>query len=319
VILAELPDVPPRPETPRNGAFRREFYRRWGHENAVISGHAHRAEYRLFRQTLSVKCVARGTEDYFIDRRRIRVTDDTYLVLNEDREYASLLEGPGEAYTFSIFFRKGLVNEVAAGVRQSLPQALEAGAVESREPAEFCESLRPHDAVVSPVLRYIQNQVAAGVRDQNWLDEQCQFLLTRMLRGGQRRPRPLCEELAATRPERRGELLRRLEWADDFMHARLQDPISLQDVATAAHLSRFHFLRLFQAVYGRTPMAHLRELRTRRALALLESTKQGVAEIAASVGMSRIGLWRALRARGCVARGRLPVERPATAFLGRGA
>jgi AraC-like DNA-binding protein len=318
VILTELPDVPPRPETPRNAAFRREFYRRWGRENCVVSGSAHRAEYRLFRQMLSIKCVARGTEDYFIDRRRIRVSDATYLVLNEGREYASLLEGPAAAYTFSIFFRPGLANEVMAGLRQSLAQALDQGPEEVREVAEFAESLRPHDAAVSPVLRYIQSQVVAGVRDELWLEEQCQFLLARLLRTQLRRPASLAADLSGVRPERRGELLRRLELANDFMHARLQDAISLQDVAAAAHLSRFHFLRLFQSVYGRTPMAHLRALRAHRAQALLESTRQGVAEIAASVGMSRIGLWRALRAHG-VPRSQRPGERPATAFLGRGA
>jgi AraC family transcriptional regulator len=319
VILTELPDVPPRPETPRNAAFRREFYRRWGRENCVISGSAHRAEYNLFRQALSIKCVAHGTEDYFLDRRRIRVSDATYLVLNHGREYASLLEGPVDAYTFSIFFRPGLANEVAAGLRQSLAQALDAGAEDVSESAEFSESLRPHDAAVSPVLRYIQSQVASGVRDELWLEEQCQFLLTRLVRAQLRRPRRLSHELSQIRKERRGELLRRLEWADDFMHARLQDPITLGDVAAAAHLSRFHFLRLFQAVYGRTPMAHLRELRARRAQALLESTRFGLAEVAASVGMSRIGLWRTLRAHGTAPRSRCSGERPATAFLGRGA
>jgi AraC-like DNA-binding protein len=317
VILTELPDLLPRPETPRNAAFRREFYRRWGRENCVISGSAHRAEYRVFRQMLSIKCVARGTEDYFIDRRRIRVTDGTWLVLNEGRAYGSLLEGPGEAYMFSIFFRPGLAREIAGGLRQSLSQALDSGPGDPTVDAEFAETLRHHDSSVSPVLRYIQREVAQGMRDELWLEEQCQFLLTRLLRSQQRQPRPL-DDISAMRPERRVELLRRLERAEDFMHARLPESISLQDIAAAAHISRFHFLRVFQSVYGVTPVAFLRDLRVRRALALLESTRHGVAEIAMSVGMSRVALWRALRAAGYARPQREPGRRPATAFLGRG-
>jgi AraC-like DNA-binding protein len=318
VILTELPDLPPRPETPRNAAFRREFYRRWGRENCVISGSARRAEYRVFRQMLSIKCVARGTEDYFIDRRRIRVTDGTWLVLNEGRAYGSLLEGAGEAYMFSIFFRPGLAREIAGGMRQSLSQALDSGPENPAVDAEFAETLRHHDASVSPVLRYIQREVANGMRDESWLEEQCQFLLTRLLRSQQRRPHPLEDGICGIRPERRAELRRRLEWAEDYMHARLPESISLQDIAAAAHISRFHFLRVFQSVYGVTPVAFLRDLRVRRALALLESTRQGVAEIAMSVGMSRVALWRALRARGYASPQREPGRRPAAAFLGRG-
>lgn len=317
MILTELPDLLPRPETPRNAAFRREFYRRWGRENCIISGSAHRAEYRVFRQMLSIKCVARGTEDYFVDRRRIRVTDGTWLVLNEGRAYGSLLEGPGEAYMFSIFFRPGLAREIAGGLRQSLSQALDSGPENATVDAEFAETLRHHDASVSPVLRYIQHEVVNGMRDEGWLEEQCQFLLTRLLRSQQRLPNPPPDDISSMRPKRRAELRRRLEWAEDFMHARLPESISLQDIAAAAHISRFHFLRVFQSVYGVTPVAFLRDLRVRRALALLESTRHGVAEIAMSVGMSRVALWRALRARGYASPQRERGHRPAAAFLGR--
>jgi transcriptional regulator GlxA family with amidase domain len=105
------------------------------------------------------------------------------------------------------------------------------------------------------------------------------------------------------KPARRAELLRRLERAVDFMHARLHEDISLADIAAAAHLSRFHFLRLFQTVNHRTPVAYLRDLRTRRALALLDNTALSGNEIAARVGLSRVALWRSLRAsRGAGAR-----------------
>jgi transcriptional regulator GlxA family with amidase domain len=82
--------------------------------------------------------------------------------------------------------------------------------------------------------------------------------------------------------------------ATDFMHAHLDAEISLKDIAAAAHLSRFHFLRLFQLIHARTPVAALRGLRIRRALALLETTSLTTDEIAARVGMSRIALWRNL-------------------------
>ena len=311
-----MPDV--LPATPRNAAYRREFYHHWGRENCIVCFTTHRAEYPLFRQTLSLKCIARGTETYFVDRRRITVSDDTYLLLNEGRVYGSVLDVPSGAYSFSIFFRPGLAPEVAGGLQRSLGQALDDGPPGVSVPVDFEETLRPHDASVSPVIRYLQRSISAGVRDAHWLEEQCQFVLTRLIRA-QRTRAPLAAELATAHAGQRAEVLRRLEWATDFMHEHLRDEISLQDIAAAAHLSRFHFLRLFRIAHGCTPVAWLRDLRTRRALALAESTTLSAGQIAERVGLSRITLWRVLRAQGAgVCELRRRPDQPATAFLGRG-
>ena len=42
MILTELPDLPPRPETPANAAFRRDYVARWGKENTVLCGRTRR-------------------------------------------------------------------------------------------------------------------------------------------------------------------------------------------------------------------------------------------------------------------------------------
>jgi AraC-like DNA-binding protein len=318
VILTEMPDLAPRPLTARDAAFRQNFYRHWGRENCVVSGTAHRIEYRQFRQMLSLKCVARGTETYFVDRRRITVSDDTFLVLNEGRTYGSVLEAPTEAYSFSIFFRPGCALEIAAELQRSSGSMLDDGGQTNAVEMEFDESLRAHDSTITPVLRFIQRQIVAGARDEHWLEEQCQFLLARLISLQRPRRGPLTRDLAHARPASRAELLKRLGWATDFMHSNLATEISLSDIAAAARLSRFHFLRLFRQVHGRTPVVHLRQLRTRRALALLESTSMSIGEIAGRVGMSRLGLWRSLKALGASGRElRRLTTSPTTAFLGR--
>jgi AraC-like DNA-binding protein len=319
VILTELPDLPPRPPTARSAAFRRDFYRRWGHENCVVSGNAKRADYGFFRQTLSIKCVARGHENYFVDRRRITVSDDTFLVLNEGREYASSLNNPTQAYSFSIFFRPGIAQEIAGALRTPIDAALEDGPHSRLASIEFNESLRHHDSKITPVLRFIQRHVATGVRDEAWLEEQCQFLVERMILGQRPLTRLFGAEPGGTSRPRRVEIARRLEWAADFMHSNLGSDITLEDIAAAARLSRFHFLRLFTSAHGRTPTAFLRELRMRRALALLGSTTLGISEIAWRVGMSRITLWRSLQSeKGAGARDLRRLEEASRAgFLSR--
>jgi len=299
VILTQLPDLPPRPETPRNAAFRRAFYSRWGKENAIVCGPAQRAEYSKFRQTLSIKCVRGGREHYFVDGRRLTVTDESWLVLNEGREYSSLLEGMqgADAFTFSIFFRPGMVAEVNGARALHFAQALDRGRDLDVRGAEFAENLRPHERSVSPVLNFIKRQVALGAGDADWCEEQLNFLLGRLMRCERKEAR-LIERVDSARPATRKELLRRVACATDFMHSNLQRALSLSVVARAAHLSDFHFLRVFRQVHGMTPMTYLRTQRTRRALALLGCTQLTVGEVAQQVGLTRLSLWRYVRSAG---------------------
>lgn len=296
MILTQLPDVDP--QSPRNAEFRRWFYARWGKENSVICGRARRAEYRPYRQTLSIKTASHGREHYFVDGRRMTVSDETYLVLNEARTYSSLIDCAHEAYSFCIFFRPGMAEEIAAAARLDLRGALDADGEPRSTPVEFAETLRRHDKRITPTLRFIQRHVASGVTEPQWVEEQFSFLLSRLLEqesGVQR----LADRIDCVDGARRRELVRRIGWATDFMHSNLHREMALADIAQAARLSQFHFLRVFRQVYGVTPFAYLRAQRTERALLLLRSTTLDIGEVAGQVGLTRLALWRHMRnARG---------------------
>lgn len=62
------------------------------------------------------------------------------------------------------------------------------------------------------------------------------------------------------------------------------DPISLDALASAAGLSKFHFLREFHRRVGMTPIAFLRNHRICSAARLLRSTALPIAQIAQNVG-----------------------------------
>ena len=294
MILTQLPDLPPRPETQRNAAFRRQFYSLWGKENWIVCGQSRHAEYARFRQTLSIKMISNGAEHYYVDRRRLTVTDETYLVLNENREYSSVLDAPAEAFSFCVFFKPGFANEIAASSRMNVAQALDAGTEPKLAPVEFSEHLRRHERSISILLRYLCHHVRSGVTDMNWYDEQFIFLLERLIRNEKELAKQP-ESVPCARGAKREELMRRLRWATDFIHSNLHRELSLTEIARTAHLSNYHFLRMFRQVFQMTPMEYLRAQRTQRAIALLRSTSLEVQEIAEQVGFSRLSLWRNVR------------------------
>lgn len=54
-----------------------------------------------------------------------------------------------------------------------------------------------------------------------------------------------------------------------FMEKYYSDRIVLNDLAKAALMSRFHYIRIFQRMYGLTPRMFLRDLRVKKAKDLI--------------------------------------------------
>lgn len=291
LILRSFPAVE---DVPANREFRRFFYSKWGRENCVISARARHAEYRPYTQRLSVKTAWGGCERYHLDNRTVAVDDDNYLVLNDSRTYGSTLRSDLPVHSFTIHFRPGLAEETLAGLEWPAHRALDEGDAPESRPIEFPEHLRPHDRLVTPLLRYIAAQVESGLEDDMWYEEQFSFLLERMLRA-HRRTAAVADSLEMTRDATRKEILRRIGWSTDHINTYYMRPLDTGQLARAASLSRFHFIRLFRAVHGMTPFAYLQRKRAVAARRLLLATRLSQEEVAARVGFeSRSTLYRQL-------------------------
>jgi AraC-like DNA-binding protein len=77
--------------------------------------------------------------------------------------------------------------------------------------------------------------------------------------------------------------------ARDLADARYAEPLTVADLAAAAHLSRAHFSREFRRVFGETPYSYLLTRRLERAANLLRSTDYSVADICMRVGLTSVG------------------------------
>jgi transcriptional regulator GlxA family with amidase domain len=65
--------------------------------------------------------------------------------------------------------------------------------------------------------------------------------------------------------------------------------VSLEELASVACMSKYHFLRLFRATYGITPMEYVSRRRIERAQDLLRATNLTVTEVCFAVGFSSLG------------------------------
>ena len=86
---------------------------------------------------------------------------------------------------------------------------------------------------------------------------------------------------ATAGPDRDDQRLRRV---DDYLRANLNQPVSLEDLAGHASLSRFHLLRLFKRKYGETPLKRLTRLRMEEAKRCLQQGRLSISEISSRCG-----------------------------------
>lgn len=292
MILTRLPDLPPRPLTAANAAFRESFYRRWGRENALVCGTAREACYETHTQTLSVKAAWGGCERYHLPEREVAVDDDHWLVLNHGRAYGSTLRAARPVTSLALFFRPGLPAEVAAQRARPLAAWLDTPEASGATP-EFAEHLRPHGSMVSQRLLALYRGALDGERSEDWLEQHALQLMHDLL------PAAVAPTAAGAPRSARDELRRRLQRAADYIDTCHAQPITLDDMARVACLSRYHFVRNFRALHGITPYAYLLRKRARVALRLLGDGAADREAVALAAGFgSRFAMARALQRHG---------------------
>jgi AraC-like DNA-binding protein len=80
------------------------------------------------------------------------------------------------------------------------------------------------------------------------------------------------------------DLTNKLKRAITYMKANLKSGVTLAQLADTAHLSPFHFHRLFKSAYELTPLQYFTRLRMKEACRLLTKTKRPVSTIGAACG-----------------------------------
>ena len=88
-------------------------------------------------------------------------------------------------------------------------------------------------------------------------------------------------------------LYRRIVQAKLFIDEHFAEAIDLENIADEAHFSKFHFMRLFKKIYGKSPHHYLTSLRIEKAKVLLQNN-MGVKEVCTAVGFESLSSFSGL-------------------------
>ncbi len=265
------------------------------------------------RPALVFRTVLDGAASLAWRNRRVRVDDDAWLLLDGGEACAVQIE-PEVRTRLLVVAVSRAERDAAFAVRAGTtldevddapPQDDDANiGIGDAAGFGFAENLRSRDGPAGVRLLAIARGRAAGRLPSAERADRIalvQEAIAEELALRRRAARIACVKLAT-----REQLLRRILLAADFIASHHDEPLSLDEMARAASLSRFHFVRLFSLVLGETPHAFLLRKRTavaRRHLAV----GSACSEAATRAGFgSRSALFRNLRKTDLNATGRAP-------------
>ncbi len=236
----------------------------------------------------SLKFTLAGREIYSFGARRLSLVPGELLLVERGRTYGS--EIAADTRSLSIFFPDDWVTETAASLRQD-----RVGALDNPEAA------MPQFVPVVPLSLSAEGncRLALLAEAEHAAAEEPAILLLAEALGLASSINLMRERLSGKRAATRDELLTRLRRAHDRIVDQNGLGVDLDGLSRTACLSRFHFLRLFKQVYGRTPLRFAAEIRMGRAAAL---SAAGDIDAAVSAGgfRSKAAFRRALRRPGPV-------------------
>lgn len=234
---------------------------------SILNGFARRFSIANRDGAFSLKWIPQGAARYEVDGVQHRLAGERVLVLQAGQPYEVEFLDLRGTESFCLFFPAALLVEAGSG----------------RRDLQLADMVFKPPTHVSAALRHLRTKMAALETEPARLEEALLLLLADVSALDDEHRR-LAERVPAKRPATRRRLLGRLQRAKEMIDDHQGHPPPLEALAEASALSVFHFLRLFTATFGLTPIAYADRRRVERAKQLLRSSRLTVAQTAERLG-----------------------------------
>lgn len=192
--------------------------------------------------------------------KQFALNKNSYLIMNYGK---FLTEFKAKTSAFRICFNLGFAEEVLKSLTTKTDYLLENPYEAPKQPVWFFEKAHFSDSRIIPLLKEIRTTVLNQPYDEIWLNEKLHILLERMLFIHRNILKEI-QKLPAIKKSTRLELYRRINLAKDYIDDSITEPMTLEQMAKIASLSKHHFLRLFKQTFKETPYQYLIRRRLER-------------------------------------------------------
>jgi len=252
-----------------------------GFPNVIINTKTTQAVRPDVKGPISIFTNVSGASFCTVDGRRMQVTEDVYCLTNRQQHYTLEIDSRQPVETGNIHIGERFGEQVLRGYTKTAIQLLDNGDVAAVEGPSFYNKLYRRDEAFNLLAAKLL-RLQGGNFNKLLFDEMMAELLVHLLQqhnGLQAAVAKLPPVKAAVKVE----LYKRLSLATDYIHAGYMQNIQLDDIAAAACLSKFHFIRLFKQVHGLSPYQYMQQLRLDKAIQRL-TAGESVQQVADMLG-----------------------------------
>lgn len=222
-----------------------------------------------------------GTGFCTAEGRRMQVTDDVYCLTNSQQVYTLEIDSRQPVETSNIHIGERFTEQVLRGYTKAAGQLLDNADEAAVAALNFYNQLYRKDEAFKLLAAKLL-RLQGDNFNKMLFDETMAALLVYLLKQHNGLQAAVAK-LPPVKTAVKQELYKRLSLATDYIHAGYMQNIQLDDIAAAACLSKFHFMRLFKQVHGVSPYQYIQQLRLNKAMQCL-AAGQSVQQVAGALG-----------------------------------
>jgi len=254
-----------------------------GFPSVIINASVHETYRPDIKGPVSFFLNMSGSSYCKVDGRTVCIPEDYYFISNQSQPYTLTIESDRPIETFNIHFGENFSESALSSLITTTDQALDNGMQQRPKEISFYNQLHKRDEVFDRLINSLKSLSQSQYFDKMLFEEQLTKLLTHQLLQ-HRDILSAMIKIPAAKPSVRTELYKRIALAKDYMHSLPPGSIDLQQLAAAACISKFHFLRLFKSLYGISPHQYIQQIRMNKAKKLLVNSSFAIQEIADILG-----------------------------------
>jgi AraC family transcriptional regulator len=231
------------------------------------------------RGPVSIFANLKGESQVEADNRKVKIREGYFFVTNHDQRYTLEVEKQ-KAETFNVHFGEYFSDQVFSSLTTRPIEALENN--EFIAPVEkVCFHNKLH--VKSESFNRLASQIILAKNDPLLLEQKLYSLMTVLLED-HHKVKKSASILPSVKSSTREEIIKRLHLSTDYIYSFYDRDLSLDELAKVSFLSKFHYLRLFKLVFGKTPHQFITEVKIEKAKSLLRQPSPEVKVISRSLG-----------------------------------
>jgi len=220
-------------------------------------------DYHITRLAININFT--GPQQYSAGGREYTIKPGRMLIINERQLFRTRLHSTQTNLSATFAFQVGLASRLKREINGGCfvhPEELQ-----NEDQVEFIE--KTYDVSMS-MNSQMQSIISRAPHLESWeLDESMESLLIELLELNKQTESEILS-IDKVKVSTRKEVYRRLHWANEFIHDNFHKPITIDDVASYACLSPFHFKHLFKVYFRVSPHQLIIQLRLNNAIALLK-------------------------------------------------